>query len=1205
MLGEAEDPRMRRPGRSASAHPLLTSGKQPGYETLGNTGLPKFNTAGRAPRRAQTTPPAVNFRIQPDDPRLDPRSAYYKVQYVQAYRQQQLRDAQHAQLAKQAQEEQARKLALEKKAMAEEREQNLIDAQIYQERKLQEEARAHAAHEAALQAREEELARKRNELDHVRSLEELREHEEQLNYLEELLTRHPNANIPGLDPRILETEPNTLKHVLRLVEENIRKPEAARNSARQLQLAMQQERDNAERRQKLYRQEMELNRLEALLTKHPQATIKGIDMSQIHNDPDILAKALRQVEEHIRRGENPIEIPLATSTGDLLHEARPRRQLSQGEQRLADKFLQATPSLQLVHLSSLPGTAARQRFLDTAMLRADLAQAQDIIQRFGPYGFRLEVPSDAASRVRTPHPAAVPDIPIIVVEQAKSPPPTQDTGPSFPFPEMTYTNVDPSSSAAWKGKEREGSSRDMLSSPAYVDSNEPTASFPHLPSPPATTPGRTSAAHPSGLAAAMAREDELERQKAYEDDLAAEEAELAAEEAEIERERQALVAAEDALREAEQTKAIEEAHRQAEAEAQAALQRDEDAREKAAAEMEEAAQFQARQMAEAEAAEHDAWGSLPTPPADFVAASPVMATLPTPPLPDTKAADPWASHEVAAAEEPPNIESDPAWGEVVAEIASAAGATPKSPEAHFSAPSKAWSAKSRAASAHSSPRAPSVSSHKSSVKAGGGAWSPLSSAAGTPKVPSAAPSPGPLPVTSPLELPSLTATPRLPSVVASRTGSPAASLKAASLKSASQRSPSVKAMSPAVEAAKSSPLVVPPVFSPPAPSVRSEKIGSQPLSPVASKLASAARSKVASPASAKTSTPAPSKHSTPTARTPATPKVPTPVLPNEATPLLAKTPTPVASPAKSTTPKATSPVTPQAATPHEVTPVAPIRGWDSPVDKAPSPAKAVTPKPFDAWNSPIASVKAVSSSKSSPAPPVADPWGPASAKGSPAKAPSVHSQQGVDAWGAASPGKSATPSAKASPTGGAWGTSPAAASPKVVSPVKSAASKGSYYKGRLMSPAFDEPRVQPAVGDIEPAEDVSEETSSNAALALKGCDPVVVSMVDPTSPWAPDVPAVADTAAAVPVESATVTKAPEQEPEEYPEEEYEDYSEEGDDGEPFDPADFPIFMAGQPLHPGFSVVMEPPPHVFQEVYPKSSPAMTVDAVLNHMATLAQ
>ncbi|KAK9899543.1 hypothetical protein P389DRAFT_207210 [Cystobasidium minutum MCA 4210] len=1252
MLDQAQHPKARQGGKSTSAHPLMIGAQKPAYETLGNTGLPKLNVPGRPPaaRRAQTTPAAVNFRIQPNDPRLDPRSAYYNHQYAQAYRLQQQRDAQQLQLAKQAEEEKARKLALEKKAMAEEREQSLIDAQIYQERKLQEEARIRAAQ----QAREQDLLRKRNELDHVRSLEEIAQHQEELDYLEDLLTKNPHAMIPGLDMNRLQTDPNALRYVLELVEENIRKPEAIRRSADVLEQALQGDREAAKKRKDIARQERELNRLEALLTQHPQATIKGLDLQQIQTDPDILAKALRQVEEFISRGENPIEIPLRTSVGERLNEARTTRQLSAAEQRLADKFLMATPALQLTHLNSLPSASLRQRFLESAMLQADFAQAQDLVERYRPYGFNLVIPSDAAARIRTPQPAAAPEVPTIVVEATKSPPPTQDNAPSFPFPDMTTGNIPLSSPSAWQGEEKEGLAGQTTALSTYVLA--PSAGLPHLPSPPMNTPGRISAVHPSAAAAARAREADIERQKsqeaalarqkAYDEELAAEQAELAAAEAEIERERQELVEADEALRRAEEAKAIEEELRRTEEEAQALLDRQDEARARAAAELEEAAQIQARQMAEAEAAEHDAWGSLPPPPADFVAGSPIVAPLPTPPLPVAAPGDPWGSPLVQVNEEVANIENDPAWGEGTAEL-KGAPAAPESVKSASPAPSNFGTPKSEARSTRFSPKAASVApitGHATSANepaaTAADAWPP-----------------------SPTFAPTL----KLRSGATSLVGSPAASLKAASVKAASVKAasvrspsakgaspllapvktPSVKAFSPASAASKLSTPVITPVPASPAPSVRSEKLATPALVPESVSASPVVSEKASSPKSAKAATPTPSVHSTPKAATPATPKITTPAAPIKATPILPVSSSPlIASPAKSATPKVATPPTPKAATPKAATPVASAAAWKSPTAKVDSSAKTATPKVLsawgspavsakdvssakpspvpavaDVWGSPAASVKAVSSAKPSPAPVIADAWGSPSVKGTPKKAAAVHSNQHVDVWGAASPAEATTPPAKSTPLAGAWGSPAAvpAASPKVASPAKSAASKASkgskasLYKGNPMSPAFG---ITPGVptDDGENMDNnfegagVAASEPGFVSTAIKGVDPVVVSMVEPPTPPPAAVSPLKTPAPGAGVAAATV---PAHEDDELlPGEEYTDYSDEGEhDGgayadDDFDPSTFPIYMAGEPIEPGFTVVMNPPPHVFQEEYPKQSAAVTIEAILDHMARLA-
>lgn len=1195
MLEAYQDPRTRRAGRGSSAHPLGRSATKPGYETLGTTGLPKFNMNGRAslPKRAQTVPGPGNFRLKPNDPRLDPRSSHYNVALARAYKEQQLKEAQHLQLVKQAEAERARKLELERQALEDERSRNLIDAQLYREKKLKEEARAKAAGEAARKAHEHEVAAKRQELDHVRTLEEIREQEEQLDYLEQLLTRNPRAAIPGLDPARLNDDPDLLKHVLRLVEENIRKPEAARHSARLLQEAMQQERANRERHAKLVRQEQELNRLEALLTQHPQATIKGLDMTKVNSDPNILAHALRQVEEYIQRGENPIEIPINVPSVERLNEAHPRMELKEEERRLAQQFLSAAEDIQLAHLRSLPNPSSREFFLRMALHEADLAQAQEIVNRFRPLDFDIHIPPGVESRVRTPQPSRPPVVPIIVVEQAKSPPPTQDTGPSFPFPDMRTASGPPQtgSSNEWQDKTRDAS-MPTLSPVAHNVIDEYSPSLPHLPTPPASTPGRTSAAHPSGAVAAAAAADmaaELEKK--------AEEADLAAQEAELERERRELVEAEEAILRAEHEQALAEVQRRADEEALAALQAQDEARALAAAQMEEAAQEQARQMAAAQAAEEALWGAGDThvPVEELGTQSPMMPTLPTPPLPSEELIcgnDAWSSVAGDPVDEAPNIQNDSAWGEAIAQV-DANTSSPKSAKTASPAASKAAPVKSLPASAQSTPKASRAGVSPAASIRSKVSSKPASSARQTPF-----------------------ASPKVPSM----STSPAALDAALSLKAASVKSPSVKAASPLAASVKAPSPAIEAVLSPAARSVRSEK-ASSPLSgkqasPPAASPTSA--EKTVTPLQRKTPTPVPSVHSTPKAATPIIPKTPTPVQARELTPVLAKTPTPVASPARSATSGA---VTPKAAPPAVA-----LDAWGSPVINKSVSASGTPRAAPDAWGSPVnkavstgVTPKAVSDAWGSPAVKAASPAG----QGSPARPPSVASPtKSKEAWGATSPARSVKAPSVAGPhkNNDVWGAaSPArTASPRlqprnspapaagslVFSPAKSQTSKTGSGRSKVMSPAFGLDRGDSAT-QIDPGEP---EHVEGPKTAIKGSDPVVVSMVEPATPYEPTI---SQPMSGEPIAAGVATTAPPVGPDpNYPNEEYEDYSDEEEDDRPhvdpnFDPADFPIFMLHEPLDEGLTLLMDPPPHPFQEQYPKATPEVTGDGVLNHMATLAQ
>ena len=59
-----------------------------------------------------------------------------------------------------------------------------------------------------------------------------------------------------------------------------------------------------------------------------------------------------------------------------------------------------------------------------------------------------------------------------------------------------------------------------------------------------------------------------------------------------------------------------------------------------------------------------------------------------------------------------------------------------------------------------------------------------------------------------------------------------------------------------------------------------------------------------------------------------------------------------------------------------------------------------------------------------------------------------------------------------------------------------------------------------------------------------------------------------------------------------------------EEGDEFDPEDFPVYMAGEELEPGQIMIMNPPPHSFREAYPKTGPDVTDAAVINWMATIA-
>jgi len=1091
-----------------------------------------------------------------------------------------LREAQQVKLHQQAEAEKTRKLDMEKKALADERAQALIDAQIYQEKKLREEARAKAAQDAAQRAHDVEIAQKRQELQQVRSMEEILAAEEQLNYLEDLLRSNPRAAVPGLDPRRLTDEPTLLPHVLRLVEDNIRRPEGTRHSARTLQESLERERADKERRERLHKHEQELNRLEMLLTQHPQATIKGLDLSRLNSDPNILQQALRHVDDCIRRGENPLEIPLPGSGQPLLNEARVRDQRSDGERSLVHRFLQITPEEQIHYLRSFPNHAAQDRFLQGVMEDADLPRGQQIIDRFTPYGFNLQLSADAASRPPPFEPAVAPSVPTIIVDQLLSPPPTQDTETAYPFPSMSNTVAADNLRAGWKGKGRETQDGLSSSKPTYVVIDNHSISTPHLPSPPTTTPGRTSVAHPSAAAtaaaaAASAAAELLEKQQ-DEDDLAAEEAEL-------ERERQEIVEAEEALSRAENEQATIEAQRRAEEAAVEALRAQDEARDRAAAELEEAAQAQALEMAEAESATRGAWSPLSDPPADFVAKSPALAPLPTPPVelvtPAAQVNDPWGPPPEDPIEEPANIENDPAWGEASAQINDAWG-SPKSKGTPVSVSSKAASVKP-ATSRHSSPKAsskaPSVVQTASPARIFSKAASP---AAGW--------SPLPTPV----------ATPNVASINANKLASPVMSVKAVSIHSSSHkaasiqspsvkastiRSPSVKAVSPLIPASsKSRSPSVTSVLSHHTPSVHSIKEASPRPTSVHTPPATS---------------PVLSIHSTPRATTPATLKNATPVAPRETSPFFAPD-TISASPARSVLAKATSPSgTPKAATPRLSTPAltpkantpaaaptAPLASeldaWGAGTVKTASPAKSTVSEARDAWGPPLQSNKAVTPAKS-PADVITDAWGSPKAASSVAKSPSVASNKVHNAWGSSSPAKTATP--LLAPV----------VSPKPTSPTKSTVSKASTAKAnslrdKLVSPAFG----LAAAGRSSQSGQTTPEHIEGPRTAVEGSDPVVVSMTEPVTPYEVD-------AVKVNTEGAA-------QPEAYPDEEYEDYSEDGEEVEEdaFDPEDYPIYMKGDPLPPGYRLLETSQPHAFQERYPKSGPDVSEEKIFNYFAEVA-
>lgn len=1168
--------------RAIAGHPLQQRGSRQGYETLGNTGLPKFNNvpSSRNLKRAQSTGAAVNFRISPNDPRLDPRSQYYKAEYVRAFREQQLRDAQQMKLVQQAEMEKARKLEMEKKALANERAQALAGAQVYQERKLLEEAQAKATREAKQRARDAEILHKRRQLQEVRSMEEILAAEQQLNYLEDLLKSNPRAAIPGLDLRELKDEPNLLPRVLQLVEENIRRPQAVQHSARLLQETLGKARADSERRDRLYRQEQELNRLETLLTQHPYASIKGLDMSRVNSDPEILQQALRQVEESIRRGENPIEIPLPGIVEPLLNEARTRQQFTEQERNLMERFLQAKPEVQIQHLRSFPNHASQSRFLATVIQEADLVRGQQLINLFQPYGFDIHLPPDAPSRSSHFDHTPAPSVPTIVVDRILSPPPTQDTEPSYPFPNMSNDVAREPSESAWKGKGKGMQDSSANPGPTYTVIDHHSSRTSRLPSPPSATPGRTSVAHPSAAATMAAAADISKRQE-----------DLAAEEAELERERQDIIEAEEALLRSESEGAMVEAQKCANEETYALLKMQQEEREQAATEIEEAAQIQAREMAEAEAAFKQVWSPLPTPRDDFVAASPVVASLPRSPNDSTtQAGDTWGLPARDPFEEAADVETAQAANEGSPQARDAWG-SPQSKRSVVSLSQKSASLKA-SGSKHTSPkalsrnpsRAPSTTSLASPARfsnktaSPAAAWSPLQTAVDTPKLASVNASKAASTVAA--------LSPRAPSIHSEAKASPLPVLSNTPLAASPMPSmhSTLKAATPKVgsplELQEGSPLLIKspaPVASP----ARSAtpKAASARVTPKAtvSKLATpAATPKMATPAATpKVASPvSTSKVATPAA----TPKIPTPLsTPKIATPAAdmdawGNSSVKTASPAKSTTSVARE-------------------AWGSPAlstrasVKTASPARSRASEPKDAWGSPAPSVKNGSPMKSTIAP-VEDAWGLPIVASPAAKSPSVASNRDQDAWGAASPATIATP------------LPVTVATPKVASPAKSNISKASSaeaasLQSKLVSPAFG---LAAAGKDGQSAQN-SPAPVEGPRTAIKGSDPVVVSMAEPITPYGADV-SKPNTAGVGQAEGL------------YPGEEYEDYSDEEEDGEhlqlaPFDPEQFPIYMKGEPLDPGLCLHPGAAPHPFQERYPKIRPDVTEDHVLDHFAALAQ
>jgi hypothetical protein len=271
-------------------------------------------------------------------------------------------------------------------------------------------------------------------------------------------------------------------------------------------------------------------------------------------------------------------------------------------------------------------------------------------------------------------------------------------------------------------------------------------------------------------------------------------------------------------------------------------------------------------------------------------------------------------------------------------------------------------------------------------------------------------------------------------------------------------------------------------------------------------------------------------------------------------------------------------------------------GWGSPAVQA-SPAKS-SPKATGAWDSPVVQASPAktqsraASIHGSPAVrswPAESPvkatggWGSPVAQASPVKS---FVKGGAAAWGAGSPAKTATP-VQAPPIAGGWGT-PILSPEKIFSPAKSAASKAASAKSKVMSPVFGM--------DTMAAQNLNGSTASEAengpSTAIKGSDPVVVSCIAPATPIA-----VAGTGEPVAYHGEEYSNNGEEEEEEDEEEE--------EEGEPFDPSEFPIYMVGEQIEPGMNMVMDPPPHPFQEAYPKAAPNVTLENVLNYFATIAQ
>ena len=127
-----------------------------------------------------------------------------------------------------------------------------------------------------------------------------------------------------------------------------------------------------------------------------------------------------------------------------------------------------------------------------------------------------------------------------------------------------------------------------------------------------------------------------------------------------------------------------------------------------------------------------------------------------------------------------------------------------------------------------------------------------------------------------------------------------------------------------------------------------------------------------------------------------------------------------------------------------------------------------------------------------------------------------------------------------------------------------------------ISPAFDLV-VSPKSGS---AENGWQEASKDSMT--KRSDPVVVSDV-------------IQSASAQPAQDISVVRG------DSVRDEWQGQEEEGDE---FDPEDFPVYMAGEELEPGQIMIMNPPPHSFREAYPKTGPDVTDAAVINWMATIA-